>query len=263
MSTAATARNKIPVDVLRAILDHTDTEDLVTICQLNKICCSCSQDALYRDIQVENHRRVQVFQTLTQSTHLAQRVRSFLFIFYEGVDPEIMAKALQNMSSLRSLTLHTGGAHSSILDKCPFKLDSFSCDFPYDQSLRNFLNGQPSLTSITFVAYNVGCSGEPFEATCLPNLSQVTAEYPWLQQVIRGRPVSDVTLFGVSIQESLDLSFFTLSTAPIRKLGIDYSFLFPKPGLPLASIFPALVHLEMVTRVVRDIRMVRRPILIF
>ena len=148
------------------------------------------------------------------------------------------------MSSLRSLTLYFSDAHSSILDKCPFKLDSFSCDLPYDKSLRNFLNGQPSLTSITYMG-----SKKPFEATCLPNLSQVTAEYPWLQQVIRGRPVSDVTLFGVSIQESLDLSFFTLSTAPIRKLGIDYSFLFPKPGLPLASIFPALMHLEIITRV--------------
>jgi hypothetical protein len=240
----STARSNIPVDVLRVILDHTDIADLVTICQLNKICCSCSQDALYRDIHVENHRRTQVCQTLAQSTHLAQRVRSFLFIFYGSVDPEIIAKALQNMSSLRSLTLYFSDAHSSILDKCLFKLDSFSCDLPYDKSLRNFLNGQPSLTSITYMG-----SKKPFEATCLPNLTQVTTEYSRLPQIIRGRPVSDVRLIGVLFQKSLDLSFFTLSAAPIRRLAIDYTFLFQKPGLPLASIFPALMHLEIITRV--------------
>ena len=68
----------IPVDILRLILDHVDKPDLLNICLLNKTCCSCSQDILYHDIQLDRLRKgTQVCQTLAQSTHLARRVRSF------------------------------------------------------------------------------------------------------------------------------------------------------------------------------------------
>ena len=42
-------RSEIPVDVLREILGHVDKAGLVTMCRVNKICCSHSQDFLYRD----------------------------------------------------------------------------------------------------------------------------------------------------------------------------------------------------------------------
>jgi hypothetical protein len=74
------------------------------------------------------------------SIDLARRVRSFLD-FSEC--PEL-ATALRNMSSLLD-----GIGDESILDGCTFKLDSFTCSFPYSESLRNFLNSQPSLTKLT------------------------------------------------------------------------------------------------------------------
>ena len=45
-------RSEIPVDILLNILEYVDKAGLATICLLNKICCSCSQDLLYRDICV-------------------------------------------------------------------------------------------------------------------------------------------------------------------------------------------------------------------
>ena len=42
----------LPIDVLLMILDHVDEADLVTVCQVNKVCCSCSQGILYRNICV-------------------------------------------------------------------------------------------------------------------------------------------------------------------------------------------------------------------
>src|SRR5277367_1749007 len=99
----------IPVDVLRDILEHVDKADLATICQLNKICCSYSQDVLYRHISLEYEtasiRQPRLHQTLAQSTHLAKRVLSINAIFFDSSVVEIIAKALRNMSSLRRLFL--------------------------------------------------------------------------------------------------------------------------------------------------------------
>src|SRR6202021_3093834 len=103
----------IPVDILRLILDHVDNADLATICLLNKICCSCSQDVLYRDISVETPR---VHQTLAQSTHLARKVRSFNSCFTASD----LAMALRNTPSLRILKLPSG-IYVDILDGCTFK----------------------------------------------------------------------------------------------------------------------------------------------
>ena len=226
-------RSEIPVDVLWLILGFVDKADLPTICQLNKIYCACSQDILYRDIIVQNRR---VCQTLAQSTHLARRVRSFST---RDMTQEL-AKALQNMTSLRSLTLYFGGwGSSSVLDGCTFKLDTFRCDLSYDESLCNFLDGQPSLMRLEFLEYN---TGQSFEGR-LPGLTRVTAWFAMLPYLIPGRPVSAVTSIGPPSDRDADLIFFTLSTAPIEKLTMDLSCLYPKPARLLASVFPSLTHL--------------------
>src|ERR1700733_666705 len=159
----------IPVDVLRLILEHVDRADLAKICLLNKICCSCSQDVLYREID----RRIvtSVCLTLARSTNLAKRVRSFE-IHYEHPS---LAKALRNMSSLRRLRLGLSYLSSpTLLEGCTFKLDSLSVDLPFDEPLRKFLNSQPSLTRVSLTHDSSRLF--TFEETCIPNLTRVTAE---------------------------------------------------------------------------------------
>jgi F-box domain len=232
--------SSIPVDVLLNILEHVGKADLITLCQVNKICSSYSQDILYREISARS-THTDVIQTLARSTHLARRVRSFVTYINH---PEL-AEALQNMTSLRNLSFLDSRVDSTCLDGCTFKLDSFTvCS--YDESLRKFLHSQPSLTTVNF------CVPSPnvpeFETTCLPNLTHVTAWFNWLPNIIPGRPVSEVISRGFSRRRaSVDvLSFFTLSTAPILKLTIDYSDLYPIPGPTLASIFSSLTHLTMI-----------------
>jgi hypothetical protein len=224
----------IPVDVLRMILEHVDKADLAKICLLNKICCSCSQDVLYREI--DRSSRLGVVQTLAHSTDLARRVRSFHTHSRPNLD-----MALKNMSSLRRLCLwHIDDA--SILDGCTFKLDSFAYSFHYDESLRKFLNSQPSLTEIEFHV-DSQYSDSRFEATCLPNLTRVAAHPPWIRTFIQGRPVREVEMFLPWPQGFFNLNSFTLSTAPIQKLSIPCVYLYPEPISILVSIFPSLVHL--------------------
>src|SRR6202035_4773844 len=93
----------IPVDVLLAILEHVSKADLVTLCQVNKICCSCSQDVLYRNINVRVRDSRVIIQILARSTDLAKRVRSFK-IHSPQPDQELSV-ALKNMTSLRHLFL--------------------------------------------------------------------------------------------------------------------------------------------------------------
>jgi hypothetical protein len=222
----------IPVDVLREILEYVRKTDLVTLCRVNKVCCSCSQDVLYRKIGGD----ARVIQTLAQSTDLARRVRRFSISWA----PPELATALRNMSSLRKLYFNNI-RDASILDGCTFKLDSFACSLPYSESLQQFLNGQPSLTDIIlFKDYE---SLLPFDERCLPNLTRVRADPSWLRKLIPGRPVSEVEMRLASSIDSID--YFTLSTTPILKLSIHYITLYPKPVSLLVSIFPSLVHLDL------------------
>jgi hypothetical protein len=229
-------RSEIPVDILRIILEYVDKGDLVTICRLNKICCSCSQDVLYRDIYVKRLGTARVCQTLAESTHIARKVRSF----NTGYDEKYLAPALQNMSSLRNLTL-TVTLYLNVFEGCTFQLESFTCSIYYNEHLRKFLSTQSGLKSVTF---DMEFGSEAFDTRCLPNLTRITAMFSWLPHLIPGRPVTEVVALGYILNGySVDLSFFTLATSPIQKLTIDHSYLYPQPGHLLAQIFPSLTHL--------------------
>jgi hypothetical protein len=221
----------IPVDVLREILEHVDRNDLATLCRVNKIVCSCSQDVLYREI----YGRAAI-QTLAQSTDLARRVRSFET---SVVYPEL-ATALRNMSSLRRLKYSGFLGDTFIPDGCTFKLNSFETSFPYSESIERFLNSQPSLTNLILLV-NDGPL-RPFDERFLPNLTRVEAEPSWLRVLIPGRPVTNVGVIGIRPEENMDMSFFTLSTAPIHSLRIPYTNIYPTPGSRLASICPSIAN---------------------
>jgi hypothetical protein len=225
----------IPLDVLLEILKHVRKADLATLCRVSKICCSYSQDVLYREIEDGD---ADVIPTLAQSTDLARRVRSFAT---RHLSPEL-ATALRNMSSLRSLSLNGDiDGDESILDGCTFKLETFSTIFPDAKWLRQFLNSQPSLTDVSLSTI----SGPmfPFDERCLPNLTRVSADLPWLSILIPGRPVKEITMLSYLDISSTNLSSFALSTAPIQRLWIDYYVLYPKSVSLLVSIFPSVVDL--------------------
>ena len=163
----------IPIDILHHILEHVNEADLLTICLLNKVCCSCSQDVLYRDIRVHKHRQtVQVCDTLARSTHLATRVRSFKIKSKGAVEnyERDLQKSLENMTYLRHLRLHYLKDNFS---GCTFRLVSFACDCFGLEPLLQFLSSQPSLTDVALGVFMTDSSPE-FGATFLPNLTRIT-----------------------------------------------------------------------------------------
>src|ERR1700728_4615386 len=175
----------IPVDILRIILEHLDQDDLAKICLLNKICCSCSQDVLYRDIYFPD--------ILVWNTHRE------------------LAKALRNMTRLRSLTLLSVDS-SNVLDGCIFSLDTFTCEFPYNESLLKFLQSQPSLRETHFLTTSRYPTLLDLEPTCLPNLTRITAPSNWIPHIVPGRPVSEVVSIAYRIGNPVDFSIYALST---------------------------------------------------
>jgi hypothetical protein len=116
--------------------------------RVNKICCSCSQDVLYRDIRAETHR---VHQTLAESIRLA-RNRTFNSCYN---DPDFAA-ALRNMTSLCDLKILVVSANSNTFEGCTFKLYSLTCFYPYDEYLRTILNSQPRIQNVTFITNDHG-----------------------------------------------------------------------------------------------------------
>ena len=241
----------IPIDVLLLILKHVDKASLAKICLLNKTCCSYSQDSLYRDIRItDRHCGRKVYRTLMQSTYLARRVRSFdirsLDYASEWGDSKLQ-KSLQNMTNLRHLRF---GYYEdfSVLDGCTFTLDSLEIIYESFKPLHRFLHSQPSLTNfeLTFAYDESYYDFHTFGTTVLPNLTWITTHFNLLQQLIPNRPVNEVIAYGaMPYRDSVDLSFFTLSTTPIQKLAIDHSYLYSTPVTLLASIFPSLTHLRM------------------
>jgi hypothetical protein len=237
------------------------------MCRVNKVCCSFSQDILYRNLFSFHNNPHLIWRTLAHSTHLARRVRSFLVLppdwSMESNRVDDLATALRNMSSLRKLNLTLDDKYSDILDGCTFKLDSFLFSFRCDEYLLNFLNSQPSLTHVGMSIFKpVELDGSTvFDATCLPNLTRVSAQVAWLRRLIPGRPVSEVVVSGYPVidRDFIDSNFFALSTTPIRKLTITQSFIYNKPAEFLASIFPSLVHLSITMIPNLYYKDVRRP----
>jgi hypothetical protein len=237
------------------------------MCRLNKLCCAFSQPVLFRDIRIQFHqiaepeftlkhdRGFALCETLSQSPHLARCVRSFSVRIYE-ISMRFTAKiaeTLEFLPSLRHLGLNVYFNFTRLLNgrTFSFKLESFSFHLLYDTDLRNFLNSQPSLTTVDFSFHKPSESQYwprlEFERKCLPNLTRVTTHLIDAEEIIRGRPVSEITIMGgPRLMDNITLDFFALSTVPIQKLTIDYRYLYQvaNPG-QLQALFPSLAHLTL------------------
>ena len=104
--------------------------------------------------------------------------------------------------------------------------------FPIHDIFIQFLDDPPSLTDVEFEL-----RATRVKLGRLPNLTRVAVEYSKLRQFITGR---HLTSYGYSYGGSVD---FTLSTAPIKKLRIDYPYLCQEPFHLLGSTFSSLTNL--------------------
>jgi hypothetical protein len=269
---SSSIKSQIPVDIMLEILDNLDKSDLATMCRLNKLCCALAQPVLFRDVRFQfsdksefgllrNHaREYALWRRLSQSPHLAKYVRLFsvkVSIMSIHLGPRI-AETLEFLPSLRHLGLivyddFTNYIYNHLLKgrTFSFKLESLTLHLPNGGThLRDFLNSQPSLTTVSirfFIFRTYVDSRMELERKCLPNLTRVTTSFLYAEEIIRGRPVSEITCIGErGVEYNITLDFFALSTAPIRKLTIEFDFLHngAKPG-QLRVLFPSLAHLTL------------------
>jgi hypothetical protein len=95
--------SNLPVDALPMILKNLDKADLIAMCRVNKVCCSFSQDIIYRNFFDYHKNPPLIWRTLAHSTHLARRARSFFVSppdwTMESNQVDNLATALRNMSS--------------------------------------------------------------------------------------------------------------------------------------------------------------------
>ena len=126
-------------------------------------------------------------------------------------------------------------------------LDSFDNYYGGFEPLHRFLHSQPSLTNVELTSdFDENDDFPTFGATVLPNLDRLTTYPNLLQQLIPNRLAKEVFTYGsVDYGDSVNLSFFTLSMAPIQKLAIHFSYLYSTPVTLLASFLPSLTHLRM------------------
>jgi hypothetical protein len=239
------------------------------MCRLNKLCCTFSQPVLFRDIRIQFHeaenpnqglsikhdRGFALCETLSRSPHLAKCVRSFSVRIFE-TSMHFSAKIVETLEFLpflRHLGLCVYFNFTSLLKgrTFSFKLESFSFYLPYDTHLRDFLNSQPSLTTVDIRFHRPSkfpySPRLEFERKCLPNLTRITTNFVDAEEIIRGRPVSEITCIGEpDVERDVTLDFFSLSTAPIRKLTIYYDCLYQgaKSG-QLREHFPSLAYLTL------------------
>jgi hypothetical protein len=243
MSSAMTptGRSQIPVDIVLIILDNLDKSDIATMCRLNKHFCAFSQPILFRDIRIhirgiedlyeglsiKHDRGLALCETLSQSPHLARCVRSFsvrVIELYTTIATKIV-ETLEILPSLRHLGLNVYDDFNHLLKgrTFSFKLESFSFNLSYDTYLRDFLNSQPSLTTVD-ICFPASWENPrlEFDRRCLPNLTRVTTLFIDAEEIIRGRPVSEITCIG--------------------EPDVQY-----KPG-QLRELFPSLAHLTLTSR---------------
>jgi hypothetical protein len=69
----------------------------------------------------------------------------------------------------------------------------------------------------------------------------------------------DIPEYPAIDRDPIDWNFFTLSTAPIRKLTIPQNLIYDKPAEFLSSVFTSLVHLYIYMKPGLDIMDVRKP----
>jgi hypothetical protein len=266
MTPTGRSQIQIPVDIMLEVLDNLDKSDIATMCRLNKLCCALAQPVLFRDIRIQFNETKDfdksgfaLCETLSHSPHLASCVRSFsvrigIYDKYIQFGTRI-AETLEFLPSLRHLGLVIYPDYNDLLNgrTFSFKLESLTFYLSYDTYIQKFLDSQPSLTTVDICIHDSSkflySPRLELERKCLPNLARVTTYIVDAEEIIRGRPVSEITCIGNPDEEgNIALDFFALSTAPIRKLTIDYNFLYQcaKPG-QLGALFPSLAHLTLTT----------------
>ncbi|KAG6334151.1 hypothetical protein ID866_4939 [Astraeus odoratus] len=251
----------LPVELLHIIAQDLDIHALAALAQTCSILCDVAQGSLYRHICVSAwSRNLCVVALLANKPSIARHVRSFYIAIdsLSAVFPSyyrLLSRAILNMSELTSLNLLVDSGVSWVLkDACTRTsyphLAHFTCSFPFDENVVQFLTKTPSLLELevdsipsTFACESLGASLSP---ATIPRLEQFIGSPRTARLLVPGRPVKSLHLNGGALTDE-DITVLAQSTAPILVLGAVTNSS-PLPFLEqLHRYLPHLAYLRIMT----------------
>ncbi|KAI6151863.1 hypothetical protein BKA82DRAFT_124520 [Pisolithus tinctorius] len=251
----------LPIELVHIIAQDLDIHTLAALAQTCSSFCLVAQSLLYRRISVSAwSRNLSVVPLLAKRPDIARHVRSFyiavdspptVFSVYYG----LLAKAIQNMSELTSLNLLVDSGVSWVLKEActhtsyPY-LTHFTCSFPFDENVIQFLGKTPSLLELeadsipsTFALNPLGASLPP---TTIPLLEHFIGSPRTARALVPGRPIKSLHLNGSALTED-DIVLLARATSPIVVLGAAINSS-PVPFLEhLHRYLPHLAYLRIMT----------------
>lgn len=190
----------LPIELLNAILLHSNNYDLCQVSQSNRLCHAVATPILYQDIELMSPAKiVQLCTTLSKQPNIALYVRRFhvsdnltngleVFLSYY----KLLHRALRQMNNLDSLYLLMGGPCSYVLTGCSFRLKSFTTACHWDIPLVRWLETQDDITTALFCGkFHPDAR---ISSISLPKLQRISASPLILAAVVPNRPVQEVEI---------------------------------------------------------------------
>ncbi|KAI0791402.1 hypothetical protein C8Q75DRAFT_792581 [Abortiporus biennis] len=257
-------RTSLPVEVLELICKQLPESSLPAVILSSRFLHSIALHILYRDLQPRvPGSMIQLLKVLASSPSHLDFPTPSAFVRSLNLDLtrhkltsnflRLLNQALRTLTSLNSLNLEFSiheNYHpiSWCLDKVPFQLTFFSTSLLCDGVLSNFLETQPLIHELCLRGFQAGPPNTIFSLspTALPSLvtfRAVHAGVSILKDVIRGRPVEQVSLSLFSEEGFLPLDALQLSLKAIKRLTI-MSLDYAPPNVLLPEIASRLPDLE-------------------
>ncbi|TFK76129.1 hypothetical protein BDN72DRAFT_885585 [Pluteus cervinus] len=227
----------LPLELLDVVCDHVPFADLVAFGRCNSSLYQITQRRIYRHLSVSvMSRNLSVIVTLAKSRATAQHVRTLTARLDSFTAPFntlycYLAKALSFMTELTSLDLFVDIDASWILQGIGNyglpRLRHFSCSFPFDHHVAQFLNSTNALEELSLEAIipETNPPAPPsLHPLSLPRLSQFNGSSQTAQAIVPGRPVTTIALTTGDLTDSV-VETLARSTAHVDYLTATTSSL--------------------------------------
>jgi len=237
----------LPLDVLQVILTYLGPHELAKCCRVNHAVYPIAFDALYRDLRPTQRNVLPLCLKLSNDPTLARRVRSFV-LCNPNVDMYLgaISDALLCLPRLHTLVLFIGHMSSWILpqkDACPFQLTSLASGFFWDTTMLSFLAFQHDLKHLALPGSTSPPLLHSISPQLIPNLVSIYAPMSVVEVLAPGRPIRDITAFGLADIKA-SISSLSRTTVPVQRLMLNFGYLQSLEFGHLSESTPNLVYLS-------------------
>ncbi|THH18549.1 hypothetical protein EW146_g2435 [Bondarzewia mesenterica] len=248
----------LPVELLDAVAQNLSKPQLVALSRTTSFLCPIAQRLLYRQVSISpTAHNLDVVLTLAKRPDLARFVRTFsialdhrstVFLpFYRA-----LARALSSMTELTSLDLLVDSGASWVLGRSSSnptypRLSHFTCSFPFDSLVADFLERTPALEELELDS--APCSSPKpsspiiLAATSLPLLSHFVGPYQAAKIIVPGRPLQSIYIHDGDLTED-EIAWLAQSTGHVAVLGAITTALLVPLLQALARHLPYLAYLR-------------------